>query len=200
MITTVKGILLRKTKFSETGIILNVFTEHFGYRSFVVKSAKSKKNGIHLSGLAPLSILEITAHIPENDRLQFIQHLSLNFPYHHILFDLKKTSILMFLNEVLLKLLLNKAQDEILFRFIESQLKQLENTLEISPDFHIEFLITLSEILGFKSEDLKYSSANHKNASARTGFLNRYLEYMAEHLDCFTDFKTIPVLEEVLRG
>jgi len=196
---TVKGILLKKTKFSETGIVLNVFTEKYGYRSFMVKSANSKKNGIHLSGLAPLSILEITAHISEKDKLQFIQQLTLNFPYHHILFDLKKTSILMFLNEVLLKLLIHKAEDEVLFRFIESQLKQLENTLEIAPDFHIEFIIALSKTLGFKSEELHYCSANHKNASARTEFLNRYLQYMAEHIDGFTDFKTIPVLEEVLR-
>jgi DNA repair protein RecO (recombination protein O) len=44
------------------------------------------------------------------------------------------------------------APDEMLFDFIIEHLLKLENTQEITPDFHIVFLIQLSQQLGYAPE------------------------------------------------
>jgi DNA repair protein RecO (recombination protein O) len=60
MFVTTKGILLHKTKYSDTSIIVKIFTEHFGTQSFIIKNAFSKKSKINYSFFTSLALLEIT--------------------------------------------------------------------------------------------------------------------------------------------
>lgn len=238
MVDTFKGILLRKIKYSDSGVVLNIYTEKYGYQSYFVKSSKLKKNGLYLGGLASLSLLEVTSKVSSSDKMNYIENLNLYLAYHHILYDYKKTAVLLFLNEVLLKLLNRKGEDVILYHFLESSLTKLENMEELLPDFHLKFLIRLSEVLGFVPradysgktlffcletasfhavkdvlhtflnencsyyllDNLSNSQTSYKlGFSDRKLFLKQYLYYMSFYVSDFSDFKTIEILEDVMR-
>src|SRR5574344_1175559 len=238
MVDNFKGILLRKTKFSDSGVVLNIYTEKYGYQSYMRKSSQLKKNGLHLGGLASLSLLEITAKIPNSEKMTYVDQISLYFAYHQILYNYKKTAILLFLNEVLLKLLNRQGEDAALYSFLEQALMELETMEEPPTDFHLKFLIQLSVVLGLEPrlnysgkilffcletatfqaskdtlhtflnencsyyllENLTNTKSDYKlNVSDRKLFLQQYLDYISLYIEHFSDFKTLEVLEDVMR-
>ena len=87
------------------------------------------------------------------EKLTFLKEVSIAHPFHAIPMDIKKNSLLLFYQELLMKLLHHaNAPDEELFDFIKTHLLELEATEELTPDFHIVFLVQLIRQLGYAPE------------------------------------------------
>jgi DNA repair protein RecO (recombination protein O) len=52
-----KGIVLRKTDYSETSVVLQILTPKFGVKGFIFQGAKRKNKKGNI--IAPLSIIDI---------------------------------------------------------------------------------------------------------------------------------------------
>lgn len=140
----VEGILIKSTDYSETSLILKVFTEN-GLESFIYRGAK--KNNKH-NILQPLSLL-ILEYLEGKSDLKQIRSISLSYPYFSISFDVVKSSILMFINEFLYKrVLLSHNEDKDLFEFTKKQLLLLDNTSKALANFHLFYLTHLTKIVG----------------------------------------------------
>jgi DNA repair protein RecO (recombination protein O) len=153
MYIATEGIVLQTTKYSDNSLIVKIFTRKNGVVSFIIKNAFSKKNKQPASYFASLTILDIIYKEPYTEKLTFLKEVTLAHPFHAIHQDIRKNCILLFEQELLMKLLYQaNAPDEDLFDFIKKHLIELETTQELAPDFHIVFLVQLIQQLGYAPE------------------------------------------------
>ena len=100
------------------------------------------------TSLHPLSILEIETSRGKGS-LARIKEMTNQAPFLNIIEDFRKTSILMFLNEVLMRCLADYQEDRDLFDFIERTCLELNAKDGEVNNFHLKFLFQLSSNLGF---------------------------------------------------
>lgn len=152
MIITTRGIVLKFTKYRETSIITNVFTEEVGVTSLIVNNVRSAKSKFKPGYFEPLSLVEITCYYqPERDinRLNEIKSLA---PLHSLRQDIYKSSITVFMAEVLNKVIIERDKNDILFNFIFDALLTFDS-IEENNGFHLQFLLHLASYLGFSVEN-----------------------------------------------
>lgn len=153
MFVKTKGIVLHKTKFSETSLIVKIFTEQFGTQSFIIKNAFSKKAKINHHFFTSLAILELTFDDFALHKLAFLKDVSFVRVYNTIPFDPSRNAILFFYNELLYKLLFASFEDPKLYQFIEKALYELDDPSSYQSDIHLHFLIDLLHCLGISPEN-----------------------------------------------
>jgi DNA repair protein RecO (recombination protein O) len=141
-----RAILLKKIKYGERNLILQTYTRQEGSKSFFAGAQNSK--GKLKTPLHPLSILEIETTRGKGSLLR-IKEMTNQTPFLNIREDFRKTSILMFLNEVLMRCLGEYQEDHDLFDFIERTCRELDSTPGEINNFHIKSLFKLSSYLGF---------------------------------------------------
>jgi len=153
MIISTEGIVLQSIKYSDNSLIVKIFTKKTGVVSFMIKNAFSKKSKQPASFFSPLTILNLVYNETYSEKLTFLKEVSIVHFFYSISMDIKKNTLLLFEQELLVKLLNNaNAPDEELFDFITDHLLKLEATQDIAPDLHILFLVQLIQLLGYSPE------------------------------------------------
>ena len=144
-----EGIVIRTIKYSESSVIAKIYTREFGLQSFIIKGVRGKKGKNKTAALQHLSLVEIEAYQKEASGLKSVKNIQLRHPYSSIPFNIVKSTIAIFISEVLDKVLHENEADEQLFNFIDSALSLLdiENN---AANFHLIFLIQLTRFLGFQ--------------------------------------------------
>jgi DNA repair protein RecO (recombination protein O) len=176
MFVSTQGIVLQTTKYSDNSLIVKIFTRKSGVVSFIIKNAFSKKSKQPASYFAPLTVLELIYKETYTEKLTFLKEVAIAHPFHAIHNDIKKSTILLFYQELLMKLLFQaNAPDEPLFDFLQEHLLKLETTPEVAPDFHIVFLIQLIQQLGYKPE-LNFSLQTPYFSIEDSNFGNSFLD------------------------
>lgn len=143
------AIVLSHKKIRDNATMLTLYTKELGRATFLLYGAGSKRGGKGYSLLQPLSLLEIDSDIRNGKELNVVKEMKPIFPLYDALFDPYKSSILFFLAEVLSQVLKTNEQDEMLFRFLEESVVALEKMERGVSNFHIAFLVHLTEFLGF---------------------------------------------------
>jgi DNA repair protein RecO (recombination protein O) len=145
-----KGIIFHTIKYGESGLVVKIYTESYGLQSFIINSVRGKKGKVKSSVFQPLNLVELVINIKENRSLQRIKEIRIQPVFHNIHDDIAKSSIVLFLNEILYKSIQEPGHsDQPLFDFIFHSLQILDLKTEINPNFHLYFLIQLSKLLGF---------------------------------------------------
>jgi len=149
MLYKTQGIVLKQIKYSETSIIVTIYTQIFGRQSYMVKGIRNKNSKIKPALLQALTILDLEAnHLPKRD-LQNLKEANLAVPFYGITSDIYKNTISQFLAEVLYKVLREEEENAPLFEFLVTNIKQLDEATTGISDFHIHFLVHLTKHLGF---------------------------------------------------
>jgi len=159
MLNKTKGIVFKTYKYSETSIIAKIYTEQYGLQSFLVNSVRSKKSKFKSSLFQQLSLVDLVAYQKPTNNLQRIKEICNTITYKSIPFDIAKSSIALFLTEILYKSLHEGDPNKQLYIFISNSLIELDNTQKLNPNFHILFLIQLTRHLGFYPNG-QYSDVN----------------------------------------
>lgn len=144
-----RGIVLHSTKFSETSVIVRIYTEKLGLQSYIVKGVRTAKSKPKAAMLQPLTLLEMDVLHRENKSLQFIKEFRRDVIYQSLPFDTLKTAIAIFLLEVISKSVREHEPNAEMFEFIYDSLCRLDTTSKLNPDYHLLFLIHFSAHLGF---------------------------------------------------
>ena len=146
---TSRAIALSYLKQGESSIIAKIFTEEKGLQTFIVKGVRAKKAKKKLGLFQPLQLISINAtHLPKNS-LQYISEIALEYNQINDGIDMKKNFLQIFVSEVISKVLLETEKDKALFKYIWELKTHLNSLDKINPNFHLTFLIRLSEYLGF---------------------------------------------------
>src|ERR1700739_4007717 len=130
-----KGIVLHTTKFSETSVIVRIYTEKLGLVSYIVKGVRAAKSKAKAALLQPLTLLEMEVSHRENKSLQYIKEFRRAYNYQSIPFDTLKSAIAVFLLEVISKSIREHEQNDEMFDFIYDSLCALDQSEKLNPDF-----------------------------------------------------------------
>jgi DNA repair protein RecO (recombination protein O) len=138
------GFVIARIPYSETSLILRVFTLEQGLKAFLFQGAKKKKGYL----VAPLSPLEF-AYYQRNDSslakmTEASMFLQLDTVYSHPI----KSGLLFFQNEVLKEILHEGVEDRNLFHFIQAELRWLEHATEFT-NYPIFWLLEITRSQGF---------------------------------------------------
>lgn len=163
MISKTKGIVLRTVKYGETSLIVTMFTELFGLQSYMVNGVRttSKKGGSKASFFQPAAILELVAYHNDFTKLQRLREYKWEFLYQHLLSDVRKNAVALFMVELLTKCLKQPESNPELFYFIEDALHHLDKANDaVTGNFPLFFALHLAVFFGFRVSD-EYSDENH---------------------------------------
>lgn len=165
MLLTTKAIVLYYTKYSDSSIIVHLFTEGAGRVSVIVYGVKGKKQS-KLVAFQSLYLLDCVIDFKANRDIQVLKEHKINPPLINITSDIAKSTIAIFLAEILFKCLKEESADEQLFSFVETSIK-LFNEMEKGVGlFHLAFLIKLSRYLGFAPNE---NLSGYKYYDLKTG-------------------------------
>lgn len=137
------------TDYAENSVVVQVFTEELGLQSYLVHGAKKPRAKIHRNMLQPLHTLDMVVYHKNTGALQRIKEAQQAPALQQIPIDIFKSSVVMFLNEVLYKVLKHQQPDKQLFHFIYQSILWLDHTDTPIANFHLCFLMKLSKFLGF---------------------------------------------------
>ncbi|MCF7566899.1 DNA repair protein RecO [Sabulilitoribacter arenilitoris] len=154
MLLTTNAIVLSKIKYRDNDLIVKCYTEQLGVVNFLLKGIlKSKKERSKTAYFQLLSQLQLVIIYKENRSLQVVKEVKLNHLYTSLHSNILKSSIVMFLAEVLTNTLKEEEQNSTLFNYIETTLLWLDEQPEYS-NFHLLFLLNLTKYLGFYPEEI----------------------------------------------
>ncbi|MBI3500454.1 MAG: DNA repair protein RecO [Bacteroidetes bacterium] len=159
MLYKTRGIVLRTTNFSDTSIIAKIYTEQFGIQSYLIKGAKRKKASVKANLFQPLSLLDLVVYKKEKKQLQTLKEAKPEIHFVSIPHDFSKTSILFFLDEVLVKCLHEEEHNPELFSFLHETIQTLDSSEKHFSHLHLIFLVRFSRFLGFYPQG-KFSETN----------------------------------------
>jgi DNA repair protein RecO (recombination protein O) len=149
MYSSTRGIVFRQTRYSDTSLVVRILTEEFGLRSYLVRGARSRKSKLKSSLFQPLTLLELVIPERDKDELHYIKEARVEHAYQHIPGDILKSSVLLFLNELLYKSIREEARHKELFTYVHDQLLFLDKTEKVTGSYPLLFSIHLSKFLGF---------------------------------------------------
>lgn len=150
MLEKTKGIVINQIKYTDSGIVARLYTRDFGKISFMVKGMRKRKTGKHNILFQPLFILDLDIYYKASREMQTIKEFSVDFTPYNIYSDIRKSSVAIFLGEVMTSVLKEESPNEELFDFIEESIIYFENSTEGYANFHLAFLAGLSSYLGFE--------------------------------------------------
>jgi DNA repair protein RecO (recombination protein O) len=180
MLHKTRGIVLKLTDYGDTSVIVQVFTEKFGLQSYMINGAKKPRAKIGRNMLQPLHLLDLVVYHKNTGNVQRIKELK-NAPLlTHLPYDVVKSSIAMFLNEVLYKAIKQQTSDEQLFSYVFGSIELLDNLKQGLANFHLVFLLGLTRYLGFYPD---YISANEADYfDMHNGVFTRYKPESSQYL------------------
>lgn len=228
MLHKTKGIVLNFIKYRETSIITKIYTADFGLQTYIVNGVRSAKSKQKIALYQPLTKLDLVVYKKPHADINRLSEVKCSSHYTSIPFDIRKSTLAMFITEILGKALKVEAEDKALFDFIADSLMALDQLEQDFESFHIQFMCRLSTYLGFsilsaeevfeqvhihanhttlarlEKETLdKLISSSYEKAPPSNGKVRRELamllvRFYQLHIASFGDVKSLSILTEVL--
>lgn len=149
MLQKSRAIVLQVTEYSEASIIVHAYTDANGLQSFLVNSVRKQRPRFAPNLFQPLTLLDIVAYFKKPGGLHRVSEVIASPSYKSIPYDIVKTTVAMFLGEVLYRSIREEESNPELFRFAESSFLLFDLLEEQPVNFHLVFMIRLTRFLGF---------------------------------------------------
>ncbi|MBP5210254.1 MAG: DNA repair protein RecO [Bacteroidales bacterium] len=151
-------IVLHLTKYSDSGMIVNAIDSSVGRCGFFLKGVGRNKSAL-LANFHSLSILEAVIQASPKSDLHYLKEYSPVYSLSALRSDPVKSSIALFISEVLYRSLFEISMDAKLFDWLCDTIKLLNDTDTSVANFHPWFLVGLCSKMGFHPQS-NYSDTN----------------------------------------
>lgn len=221
MLHKTRGIVFRFTKYGDSSIIVTIFTELFGLQTYIVNGVRSKSAMSKIALFQPLTLLDLVVYYKETASIKRIKELRCFHQYQTLQTDVKKSSIAMFINEILNKTMKEETHAQEQFEFLLESLISLDEQQRGFENFHLIFLVKLSRFLGFgahhvndisqgiftqqEEEELigKLIEADYKTVltfthAQRRTMLEILIRYYSSHIDSLGEIRSVQVLKDIM--
>ncbi|MFM8912771.1 MAG: DNA repair protein RecO [Flammeovirgaceae bacterium] len=221
MLHKTRGIVFRFTRYGETSVIVSIFTAQFGLQSYIVNGARSKSSKSKMALFQPLTLLEMVVYHKENASIMRMKEVRCYHPYQTLNTDFKKSTIALFLTEVLNKSVKEQTHASELSLFLSDAFIALDKMQKGVENFHLVFLIHLSRHLGFgvyQSKEMltpfdadqaeqklleellraDFDTTLVMNQTQRRKLLDVLLRFYTSHIDTFGEMKSLAVVREMV--
>ncbi|HXB11850.1 MAG TPA: DNA repair protein RecO [Bacteroidia bacterium] len=163
MYTTTEAIVLQLHPYKDKSAVVKLYSAQMGLISCWVGSVHGKKSKTKSAILQPLSLIKAEISYRENNNMPQLKEISVSIHTPNIPMGIEKSSLALFLSELLLHCLKESSSDLPLYSFIKDTVCLLDTTKEKCSNFHIVFLVRLCEHLGLLPDG---------NYSAQTPYFN----------------------------
>ena len=215
---TSRIVVLHLTKYSDHALILHTVDAVAGRCSYLVRGIK---RGNAVAAFHPLSLLDIVSSASPKSSLAYLREWEPVRPLHAIRSDRAKSSVAMFLSEVLYRSFTNELSDPQFFDWLCEAVCALETAEGSIANFHLWFLVSYAVQMGFMpgeaiapsglfapDEAALFQQVLHSafeetlviplSASQRQSFSRKMLQYLSWHLGTTIDARSLDVLHAVL--
>ncbi len=222
MLHKTRGIVFRITNYGETSIIVNIFTEAFGLQAYIINGARGKSHKTKIALYQPLTLLDLVVYHRENASILRIKEVKCIHPYQTITADFRKSTIALFLTEILNRTVKEQSHAQDLCEFLIQSFIHLDMQQDNVENFHLIFLIRLSQHLGFRPSEiselldgrfahdveeeilsklllLDYAEPVAMTNVQRRNILDLLLRFYARHSGNFGELKSLAVVRELIQ-
>jgi DNA repair protein RecO (recombination protein O) len=149
MLYKTRGIVLHYIKYSETSVIVTIYTERFGRQAYIINGVRSKKAKIKANILQPLFLLDMEVYYKPKRDLQRVKEVQNAVVFSSLPYDIRKSTVAIFIAEIIYKAIQEQESNLELFEYLYNSVQILDLKESGLSVFHIYFLIQLSKYLGF---------------------------------------------------
>jgi DNA repair protein RecO (recombination protein O) len=144
-----RGIILQTTNYSETSLVVKIYTEAGGMGTFIVSGVRTRNGRFKSNLFQPLSLVELVATGSPSGSMRRITDIQLAPPLSGIPGDIIKSSIAIFLAEVIYRSIREEEPNGVLYGFLHNSIQILDVSQGNCSRFHLCFMIQLTKYLGF---------------------------------------------------
>jgi DNA repair protein RecO (recombination protein O) len=148
MLQKTKGIVINYVKYRETSVIVSIYTEAFGMRTYIENGMRSSKAKNKIALLQPLTMLDLVVFENDQKAIKRISEMKCLYAYQQIPYQINKSSMALFVAELLKKCLKEEVPNSELYIFLEQSFFYLDKNPNTN-NFHLVFLVKLMAYLGF---------------------------------------------------
>ena len=149
MLIKTRGVVLRAKKFSETSLIIDVYTEQKGMRGYLVSGVRTQRAKISPSLMQVTALLDLVAYHRDDKDLTRTKEIRPAHVYQQLPYDVVRSSVGLFVAEIARKTLREAEPNAEIFQLIFDTLVHLDETEHPVSNVHFVFLLRLSVLLGF---------------------------------------------------
>lgn len=188
MLLSSKGLVLKVFPYSNTSVICNIFTDHYGKLTFIIKGIRKPKQPL-LSIMQPFNLIELQYYYKKDRGIQLIKEADIVISFeklrNHFSTIIIGSTILNIINKVFEK----EYSNEIIFRLIYKTFNQLSDINYNNKILFIFFIFHLNKQLGLMP-DINNSKDNLNKKDVL--FLKKINEtHIADLLNIKIDFDTL---------
>jgi len=161
-----RGIVLQHFRYSDTSLIVKIFTEQFGLRSYLIKGAFQRRSKFRPALFMPMTIIEFVQASKPGKELHFMNEVSVVSHFHQLHQSVKKNAVVMFMSELLSRTIQEEETNLPLFDFLNTSLLWLDLRPGGFAAFPLFLMVELSRYLGFYPKKNTYQPGYYFDAMA----------------------------------
>lgn len=145
-----RGVVLHTLKYGDSSLVVYLLTDVGGRRSYMVQGVRSRSGrGSKLALFQPMFPVEFEGLESNRQQMHRFREVRAGYVLQHLPFDVRKSTMALFMAEVLYRLVRESEPNEALFDFVWSSVGALDALEEGIANFHLWFLANLTRLLGF---------------------------------------------------
>jgi len=148
MIVHTEGFIIHQVKYGETSAVVQIFTEKHGMVKVMLHGARGKKSKAAM--LIPLSKVDLIYYRKANGSLYQTKEIRICSPFVRITSEPERIAQMIFITEILHKLIKEEEQNEALFEYLNAKLFLYDAQEMSDADFHIHFLYDIAKFTGIQ--------------------------------------------------
>ena len=220
----INGIVLNYIRYSESSVIVKIYTDLFGLQGYIVNNVRSSKPKHPIALFQPVTQLEFIGYHNYSGKLNRVTEIRIRHAYSDIPFNVRKSTVAIFLSEVLLKTLQEETSNPDLFEFLSRSFSAYDGMKKNYQNFHIRFLFRYLKYIGLELTDPEtlfetkqgarlysflddgvlghllrdpYGSPSSLTHLQRRDLAEILVSFIARNLHIDNNFKSLQVLKEV---
>jgi DNA repair protein RecO (recombination protein O) len=186
-----------------------------------VNGVRSKNAKGKIALFQPLTLLDLVVYYKENASIKRIKEIKCLHQYQTVSTDIRKSSLAIFINEILNKAVKDESHTGEIFEFLLSSLILLDHQEDNLENFHLIFLIKLSRFLGFGAHQAEeilgvrmldrneeeilgnllnadFTESVSMTNEQRRNLLEAILRFYTTHIESLGEIKSIQILKEIM--
>lgn len=144
-----KAIVLHTLRYNDSQLIVDLLTEEMGCVSMMVRISRSKRAAVRHTLFQPLAVLDVEWEHRPKANLQKPKAVQVALPLASLPYDAYKSSIALFVAEVLRYALRNEPDTRVIYNYVVRSVEWLDACEGGFSNFHLVFLLRLTHFLGF---------------------------------------------------
>ena len=145
-----RGVVLHTLKYGDSSMVVHLLTDVGGRRSYMGQGVRSTRGrGSKLALFQPMFAVEFEGLESPRRQMDSFREIRSGAVLRSVPFDVRKSTIALFMAEVLYRLVRESEPNGPLFDFVWGSVGALDAMEEGVANFHLWFLANLSRFLGF---------------------------------------------------